>query len=368
MSDPQADPNANGESAESGMSDEDLAAAWGAETESDAAEGNAPPAVQPARVLNQAEIDSLLGFDDGPSAGESRTGMQKIISSGLVSYERLPMLEIVFDRLVRIMSTSLRNFTSDNVEVSIDNILSLRFGDYLNSIPLPAMLAVFKAEEWDNYGLMVVDSAMIYSIVDVLLGGRRGTAAMRIEGRPYTTIERTLVERLIHVVLGDLSASFDPLCPVTFRFERLEVNPRFATISRLSNAAVLARLRIDMEDRGGRMELMLPYATLEPVRELLLQQFMGEKFGRDSIWETHLAEELWSTDVDLEVVLDEQIMRLSDVMSLQPGSRIMLNALPNATVTLRCGSTVLFEGKVGRRKNRVAVRIENSVIRHPVVS
>ena len=259
------------------QSDEDLAAAWGAETDAETPATN----VQPARELNQSEIDNLLGFDKGPADGEARTGMQKIISSGLVSYERLPMLEIVFDRLVRIMSTSLRNFTSDNVEVGIDNILSLRFGDYLNSIPLPAMLAVFKAEEWDNQGLMVIDSAMIYSIVDVLLGGRRGTAAMRIEGRPYTTIERTLVERLIQVVLADLSTSFDPLCPVTFRFERLEVNPRFATISRLSNAAILARLRIDMEDRGGRVELLLPYATLEPVRELLLQQFMGEKFGRD---------------------------------------------------------------------------------------
>lgn len=341
------------------MSEEAMAAAWAG-----AAEGAEDGlAVQPARVLNQAEIDSLLGFDAQAPDGEARTGMQRIISSGLVSYERLPMLEIVFDRLVRIMSTSLRNFTSDNVEVGIDNIVSLRFGDYLNSIPLPAMLAVFKAEEWDNYGLMVVDSAMIYSIVDVLLGGRRGTAAMRIEGRPYTTIERTLVERLIHVVLADLSASFDPLCPVSFRFERLEVNPRFATISRLSNAAVLARLRIDMEDRGGRLELMLPYATLEPVRELLLQQFMGEKFGRDSIWETHLAEELWNTDVDLEVVLDEQVMRLSDVMRLQPGSRITLGAQPNASVLLRCGGTVLFEGKVGRRKGKVAVRIENPVQR-----
>jgi flagellar motor switch protein FliM len=342
-------------------SDEDLAAAWGAATESE------DDGAQSARVLNQAEIDSLLGFDDGPSSGENRTGMQKIISSGLVSYERLPMLEIVFDRLVRIMSTSLRNFTSDNVEVSIDNILSLRFGDYLNSIPLPAMLAVFKAEEWDNYGLMVVDSSMIYSIVDVLLGGRRGTAAMRIEGRPYTTIERTLVERLITVVLADLSASFDPLCPVTFRFERLEVNPRFATINRLSNAAVLARLRVDMEDRGGRMELLLPYATLEPVRELLLQQFMGEKFGRDSIWETHLAEELWSTDVDLDVVLDEQVMRLSDVMEFKPGTRIVLNAAPNAPVQLRCGAVPLFEGKLGRRKSRMAVRIERDLPRNQVV-
>ncbi|HST74324.1 MAG TPA: flagellar motor switch protein FliM [Acetobacteraceae bacterium] len=347
----------SGSSPSNEPSDEDLAAAWGAAAESE------DEGAQSARVLNQAEIDSLLGFDDGPSSGENRTGMQKIISSGLVSYERLPMLEIVFDRLVRIMSTSLRNFTSDNVEVSIDNILSLRFGDYLNSIPLPAMLAVFKAEEWDNYGLMVVDSSMIYSIVDVLLGGRRGTAAMRIEGRPYTTIERTLVERLITVVLADLSASFDPLCPVTFRFERLEVNPRFATINRLSNAAVLARLRVDMEDRGGRMELLLPYATLEPVRELLLQQFMGEKFGRDSIWETHLAEELWSTDVDLDVVLDEQVMRLSDVMEFKPGTRIVLNAAPNAPVQLRCGAVPLFEGKLGRRKSRMAVRIERELPR-----
>ncbi|MDE2199852.1 MAG: flagellar motor switch protein FliM [Rhodospirillales bacterium] len=343
--------------ADMGQSDEELAAAWGAETDGAGAQ------VQPERVLNQAEIDSLLGFDGAGGDGESRTGMQQIISSGLVSYERLPMLEIVFDRLVRIMSTSLRNFTSDNVEVGIDNIVSLRFGDYLNSIPLPAMLAVFKAEEWDNYGLMVVDSAMIYSIVDVLLGGRRGTAAMRIEGRPYTTIERTLVERLIHVVLADLSVSFDPLCPVTFRFERLEVNPRFATISRLSNAAILARLRIDMEDRGGRLELLLPYATLEPVRELLLQQFMGEKFGRDSIWETHLAEELWNTDIDLDVVLDEQVMRLSDVMALAPGSQIVLGAQQGGAVQLRCGTVTLFEGKVGRRKNRVAVRIERDVPR-----
>ncbi len=345
-------------------SDEELAASWGAESDTagtDAFEDAAP--AQPQRVLNQAEIDSLLGFDEGPTGGESRTGMQRIISSGLVSYERLPMLEIVFDRLVRIMSTSLRNFTSDNVEVGIDNIISLRFGDHLNAIPLPAMLAVFKAEEWDNYGLMVIDSAMIYSIVDVLLGGRRGTAAMRIEGRPYTTIERTLVERLIHVVLTDLSASFDPLCPVTFRFERLEVNPRFATISRLSTAAVLARLRIDMEDRGGRMELLLPYATLEPVRELLLQQFMGEKFGRDSIWETHLAEELWSTEIDLDVVLDEQVMRLSDVLSLQPGSRIVLNTTAGASVQLRCGATSLYEGRVGRRKNHIAVRIDREVSR-----
>jgi flagellar motor switch protein FliM len=118
-----------------------------------------------------------------------------------------------------------------------------------------------------------------------------------------------------------------------------------------------------MEDRGGRMEMLLPYATLEPVRELLLQQFMGEKFGRDSIWETHLAEELWSTDVEIDVVLDEQTMRLSDVMGLQPGSRIMLSTGLGAPVLLRCGTVPMFEAKVGRRKNRMAIRIEREIQR-----
>jgi flagellar motor switch protein FliM len=310
-----------------------------------------------ARVLNQDEIDSLLGFDESTGGDAETSGIQAIVNSALVSYERLPMLEVVFDRLVRMMSTSLRNFTSDNVEVSLDNITSIRFGDYLNSIPLPAMLSVFKAEEWDNFGLLVVDSALIYSIVDVLLGGRRGTAAMRIEGRPYTTIERNLVERMVNVVLSDLSAAFDPLSPVTFRFDRLETNPRFATIARPANAAVLARLRIDMEDRGGRLELMLPYATLEPVRELLLQMFMGEKFGRDSIWETHLANELWNTDIELDAVLDQLVFSLNDVINWKPGTRIMLNALPNSSIDMRCGEVPLFVGSMGQKGGNMAVKI-----------
>jgi flagellar motor switch protein FliM len=317
-----------------------------------------------ARVLNQNEIDSLLGFGDGDGSNRDSSGIRAIIDSALVSYERLPMLEVVFDRLVRMMTTSLRNFTSDNVEVSIDNITSIRFGDYLNSIPLPAMLSVFRAEEWDNFGLLTVDSALIYSIVDVLLGGRRGTAAMRIEGRPYTTIERNLVERMVGVVLSDLSSAFDPLSPVNFRFERLETNPRFATIARPANAAVLARMRVDMEDRGGRLELLLPYATLEPVRELLLQMFMGEKFGRDSIWEAHLAGELWNTNVPLQAVLDSFEFSLRDVMNWQVGTRLTLNATPQSDITLLCGDVPMFSGKMGRKGGNIAVRIGEKLDRN----
>ncbi len=316
------------------------------------------------RILNQDEIDSLLGFDLSDDEAAERTGIRAIINSALVSYERLPKLEIVFDRLVRLMTTSLRNFTSDNVEVSLDTISSIRFGDYLNSIPLPAILAVFRAEELDNYGLLTVDSNLIYSIVDVLLGGRRGTAALRIEGRPYTTIERVLVQRMVEVILNDARQAFEPLTPVHFNLDRLETNPRFAAIARPANAAILVKLRIDMEDRGGRVELLLPYSTLEPIRKMLLQQFMGEKFGRDNIWEGHLATELWTTQMEVRAVLDEQQMSLREVLDFKVGDTIMLNATPDSQVELRAGSIPLTRGRMGRRNHHIAVRVDGPLSPH----
>jgi flagellar motor switch protein FliM len=356
-----ADPETPKETAPSAK-EEQMAAEWEAMTTTGAeAAGGAD------RVLDQNEIDSLLGFDVGDGPGAERSGIDAILNSTLVSYERLPMLEIVFDRLVRLMTTSLRNFTSDNVEVSLDNITSIRFGDYLNSIPLPAILSVFRAVELDNFGLFTIDSSLIYSIVDVLLGGRRGTVAMRIEGRPYTTIERTLVQQMVEVVLKDMATAFEPLSKVTFALDRLETNPRFAAIARPANAAILVRLRVDMEDRGGRIELLLPYATLEPIRKLLLQMFMGEKFGRDNIWEGHLASELWETKVQIEAVLDEKQMRLKEVMDFQVGQTLFLNTSTDELIDLRVGGVTLLRGHMGRLGHNVAVRVDRKVVRPTII-
>jgi len=309
------------------------------------------------RILTQEEIDSLLGFSLTDVSLNDNSGIRAIIDSAMVSYERLPMLEIIFDRLVRLMTTSLRNFTSDNVEVSLDRITSVRFGDYLNSIPLPAILGVFKAEEWENSGLITVNSSLIYSIIDVLLGGRRGQTMIRIEGRPYTTIETNLVKRMIEVVLADAELAFKPLSPVKFNIDRLETNPRFAAISRPANAAILVRLRIDMEDRGGTIELLLPYATIEPIRDVLLQMFMGEKFGRDATWEGHLATEMGQAEIAVDAVLYEAPLPLRQIMKLDVGDTLMLGLKSDTPVIVRCGDVTLTEGRMGRVGDRVAVRV-----------
>ncbi|WP_050424162.1 flagellar motor switch protein FliM [Bradyrhizobium tropiciagri] len=313
------------------------------------------------RVLSQEEIDNLLGFTVGDVSLDDHSGIRAIIDSAMVSYERLPMLEIVFDRLVRLMTTSLRNFTSDNVEVSLDRITSVRFGDYMNSIPLPAVLSVFKAEEWENFGLATVDSSLIYSMIDVLLGGRRGQTQLRIEGRPYTTIETNLVKRLVEVVLSDAEQAFRPLSPVTFSIDRLETNPRFAAISRPANAAILVRLRIDMEDRGGNVELLLPYATIEPIRNVLLQMFMGEKFGRDPIWEGHFATEVAQAEISVDAVLYEADIPLKELMKLKVGDTLPLDIRSDALVSVRCGNVTLTEGRMGRVGDRVAIRVTKNL-------
>ena len=352
--------------------DEAAAAEWASMLELEEKKAEDPAAATTAaaanteetvRVLNQNEIDTLLGFDVKKDSGASRTdGIFAILDKSMTAYEKLPMMEVVFDRLVRQLSTSLRNFTSENVDISIDSMASIRFDDYLNSIPLPALLVVFRAVEWENFGIVTVDSSHIYSMVDILLGGRKSDRPVRIEGRPYTTIEQDIVKRMVDVVLADMSAAFEPLSPVTFHFERLESNPRFATITRPGNPALLIKFRVDMaDDRGGMLEILLPHTTLEPVRDLLLQMFMGENFGKDTVWEKYLGKELRGTNIEIEAIFNEKLVTLKDVMSLKVGSTMLLDCSPDDDITLRCGGIPVTTGTLGRVRENIAISIHDSV-------
>ena len=338
------------------LTPEGMAAEWATMSDIAADDGGEQEA-NIDRLMNQEEIDTMLGFSIGDDGKGGRNGIQAIVDSGSVTYERLPMLEIIFERLVRLLSTSLRNLFSDNVEVTLEGIRSVRFGDYINSISLPAMLAVFKAEDWDNFGLVTIESALTYSVLDTMLGGKRGQAAARVDGRPFTSIEMSLLRRVIGVVLGDAEAAFRPLSPVNFRIDRIESNPRFVSISRPANAAIRVELRFDMEGRGGSLHLLLPYATIEPIRELLLESFMGEKLGRDPIWENHLATEVWQADVAVKCVLHECTMPLKRVMKLEIGDTLMFDARPDSVASLRCGDFIVSEGRIGRVDDKIAVQV-----------
>lgn len=326
----------------------------------DALQPLAPPAadLDPATRFDQAGIDALFGDLDVPAPRAA--GLKAVIDSRVISHERLPMLEAVFERMMRSFSTSLRNLTSDAIEIGLDQITSVRFGDFMDNLPLPAMLGVFHVPEWENYGIATVDAGLVYAVVDALLGGR-GNGTPRIDGRSFTTIELTLVSRMLTLALSDLVAAFAPLAPIAIALDRIETNPRFAAIAGPTNLTAVATFRIAIDGRGGAMSILLPYATLEPVRAALLQRFMGEKRGRANIWRDHLAQEILATTVSVDVLLAERMIPLREAKALALGQHLSLGGLPDGPVTLCCGGVPLGSGHVGQRGSRIAVRIASEI-------
>ena len=218
---------------------------------------------------------------------------------------------------------------------------------------------MFKAEEWENFGLATVDSSLIYSIIDVLLGGRRGQTSLRIEGRPYTTIETNLVKRLVEVVLADAEQAFRPLSPVTFSIDRLETNPRFAAISqaRQRRDPGAAAHRHGRPRRQHRTAAALRHHRADPRRcccrcswarssaairsgKAISRPRVGagrDRGRRRAVRGRHSAQ-----------AADEAEGRRHPAAG---------NASPTRWCTVRCGNVLLTEGRMGRVGDRVAIRV-----------
>jgi flagellar motor switch protein FliM len=314
------------------------------------------------KTLDQNEIDQLIGdFNQNKDNENSNRGIKNYIDRSMKSYQRLPMLEIVFDRFARIFSTTLRNMTSENVDVDIRAINSLRFGDYINSIPMPALVSIFKVVEWENFGLIIPDGQFIYSMVDILFGGRKQNQPVRFDGRPFTNIELSIFKYLCDITLNDMGSAFEPINPSTFVHERIETNPRFASIARPGDPVILIELYVSMEDRNGKLEILIPYATLEPIRELLTQVFMGEKFGKDNNWESHIQNEVYNARISLEAVLAEKFSDLEEVINFKPGQTIIFENKYKDEVKLACEKINLLAGNLGSVEEKIAVSITKAV-------
>lgn len=313
-------------------------------------------------TFDQAGIDALFGDLSGPA--KPKSGLKAVIESNVISHERLPMLEVVYDRMVRTFATSMRNLTSDAIDVSLEDITSIRFGDFMSRVMLPAMIGVFRVDEWENYGLITVDSGLIYAVVDALLGGRRGGSAPVIDGRGFTSIETSLVARMLELALSDMAEAMEPITPATMKLERVETSPRFAAIAGPTNICAVATFRVDMEGRGGKFSVLLPYATIEPVRHKLSQRFMGEKLGRDNIWEAHMSAEILKTEVSLDVVLGETVLTLQEIQNFALNQTIPLQKGPDDALELQCGGVPMGWAQIGQRCNNIAIRLTTDVSRN----
>ncbi len=325
---------------------------WGEAARSAADEESEP-------LLERAEVAALLG----EARERTGPGLLAVVAREAVAHERLPMLEAVVERLRSALVESLRVLTGGPVDLATEEIGARRFGTYLGSLERPVPIAVFRAVEWDGRGLLTVERALAFALVDILLGGRRAGAAAARGARALTAIETALVERFLRIVLADLARAFAPVGVVRFELERIENDPRFATIARSGSGCVLLRLSVLLDGRGGGLGILLPHATLEPVRARLAEAFPGERFGRDPIWQRHLEDRILAASLELEAVLDGASVGLRRLLDLRPGAVLPLGVRPDSAVVLRCGGVPLLLGKLGRVGDRVSVRIEERIDR-----
>lgn len=309
-----------------------------------------------AVIFQQREIERLLS-EEPLGEADLGEGMKAILSPALVSYERLPMLDVVFERLADRLDPALRRFTGGAVEVRLEKIASARFASHMGSLPLSSLMGVVKATEWHNQILATFERDLVFAALDALLGGGQAGGRVPAEGRRYTSIEQNLMRRVLQVVLDELAGAFAPLTEVAFQCQRIECNPRFASIARDVHATVVVTLKVVLGGRGGRMELLLPYGALEPIRHLLMQSHVTEPDCHDTLWQRHLSAALDRTEVPVQAVLAADSVTLGEVLGWREGSRVLLNADPDTPVSLRCGEATVFEGQMRRAPGRVTVEI-----------
>lgn len=288
-------------------------------------------------------------------------GIKAVLEQSLQSYDKLPMLEIIFEKFIRQLSTSLRNLTSEPVDVTITDFSSLRFGSYFDSLENPSSIVVFKAVEWENLGLLILENNMIFSFVDILLGGKKNTLQSNSNDpeRILTSIEQGLARQISEIILMELSHAFDQISPTTFSFERLENNPNFVTISRPGDAVIVLKLKIEIDEQVKNIELLIPYKTIEPVKEQMQQVFLGDKFGIDQEWERLLSETVHDIDLPVEAVISNKISTVEEIAKLKIGDTFVMDHAKDKDIVVRSGPIPLFTGKIGKVDNKVAINLKN---------
>lgn len=298
---------------------------------------------------------------EGNKKPDSLRGIKAILEQSLQSYDKLPMLEIIFEKFIRQLSTSLRNLTSEPVDVTIADFSSLRFGSYFDNLKTPSSIAVFKAIEWENFGLLILENNMIFSFVDILLGGKKSALQGSTSDldRMLTSIEQGLARQISEIILTELSYAFDQISPTTFSFERLENNPNFVTISRPGDAVIVLKLKIEIDKQVKSLELLIPYKTIEPVKEQMQQVFLGDKFGIDREWERLLSEAIYDVKLPIEAVISNKVSTIKEIAKLKIGDTFVMDHAKDKDIIVRSGPIPLFTGKIGKVDNKVAINLKN---------
>lgn len=311
-------------------------------------------------LLSQDEIDALLhGVDDG----EVETSKEVDDGTGVRPYDlasqerivrgRMPTLEIINERFARLARTSLFNLIRRGADVTVGGVQVMKYGDYVQTLYLPTSMSLLKVHPWRGTALLLMDSKLVYKLVDQFFGGDGRHA--KIEGRDFTQTETRIVQKLVLQLLDDLHTAWISLADLQFEQVGHELNPAMANMVGPTEVVIVSTFQVDLEGGTGDFHVTLPYSMIEPIRDQLTSVFHSSEDKADQRWLNSIRQDLGAVKVDVELKIAERSMLLKDIIELETGDVIPLE-IPDELI-LNGNGLPLYTCKLGTSRGSLAVKI-----------
>jgi flagellar motor switch protein FliM len=305
-----------------------------------------------SRILSQDEVDALLS---GISKGDVPTGTDEPEDSGEISpYDltsedriirgRMPTLEIINQRFIRSFRTTLSTMLRKVVDLSDASTNVVKFGEFMKTLFVPTSLHVFHMDPIRGQALLVIESNLVFSIIDVFLGGK-GMKAIKIEGRDFTNIESHMIRKVVDAALADYERAWNPVFPISTRFARSEVNPQFVSIVPNIDLVVTISFELEIEASTGKLIICIPYGCLEPIRNILQAGFQNVQPEVDRAWVERFRDRILATPVNVTAELGRTQIRGRDLLDLQVGDTLLLDRCATDEMDIRVERILKFKEK-----------------------
>lgn len=325
------------------------------------------------QVLSQSEVDALLaavsegelgGDDDG--SGIKTTDDRVVVVYDLTSQDRiirgrLPQLDVIYEKFMRSFRVSLSSALRKIAALNHASTDFLKFGEFINTLPMPTCMSVLRFNALRGSALLVIESKLAYALVDSFFGGD-DRPYTKIEGKDFTPIELSIVKKVVELAIDDLEQAWISVERIDCSFVRTEVNPQFVGIVPPTDVVIASTFDVELENANGTITLVIPYATIEPIKQKLQSGFQVESDQTDKkIWSGIIKEQLMETSLDVEVHLGETQITLQELMDLKPGDVISLDQDANGEFDVQIEGVNKFKGYYGVNHGSVAIQVNRKI-------
>jgi flagellar motor switch protein FliM len=318
--------------------------------------------------LSQDEVDALLrgvaGETDeqAPSEDASLAQPYNLATHERVVRGRMPTLEMINERFARQLRTGLFNFVRRSADISIGPVRVQKFSDFSRDLQVPTNLNLVHVKPLRGTALFVLDPKLIFLIIDNMFGGN-GQIAARVEARDFTPTEMRIVQRLLDVVFDEYQKAWLPVHEVKFEYLRSEMNTQFANIAAPNEIVVVTTLTIEFSGAGGELHICMPYAMIEPIRDLLYSNMLGEHLEADKRWMRMLSLQVQSAEVELVVNLGHTNITLGQILNMEVNDVLSFH-VPEPMLAEVDGVPVM-ECKCGIFSEQYAIKVERMLSSSP---